>query len=219
MNTKENGNAPTVDATSVKDRREYQIPPELQAELTVPEKSSLRESKKHDGVLYRAFVYAQREGWLVIPVHSVNQNGQCSCGKATCQSKGKHPATRNGLKDGTIDHETIISMFQQHDAESARNVGVVTGRVSGIFVLDIDTKNDGFESLRRLVKANDAFPDTLTVTTGGGGRHFYFRYPEKGSETVTLSDRRASSRGGGPCSPSSGGSSSVESRWMGRRDS
>ncbi|MGH9868606.1 MAG: phage/plasmid primase, P4 family [Candidatus Polarisedimenticolia bacterium] len=60
----------------------------------------------------------------------------------------------------------------------AGNVGVRTGAVSGIFVIDEDPRNGGDVSSLDL-------PDTLMSETGGApaedgrlGRHFYFRYPD-----------------------------------------
>jgi hypothetical protein len=47
------------------------------------------------------------------------------------------------------------------------NIGIVTGKVSGITVVDVDT-----------YKGGDAkkFPPTFTVKTGNGGYHLYYKY-------------------------------------------
>jgi predicted P-loop ATPase len=52
---------------------------------------------------------------------------------------------------------------------------VITGVESGVFVVDIDVKSgvDGYEQLEAL----DELPETLTVRTGSGGAHFYFKHP------------------------------------------
>lgn len=56
-------------------------------------------------------------------------------------------------------------------------IAVVTGTPSGIVVIDVDPRNGGDSNA---VEAT--LPDfTTTVKTGGGGRHFYCRYPEGGS--------------------------------------
>jgi hypothetical protein len=55
------------------------------------------------------------------------------------------------------------------------NVGVVTGRVSGLAVVDIDPRNGGDESLRALESRWGLLPVTPEVRTGGGGRHLWFR--------------------------------------------
>jgi hypothetical protein len=57
------------------------------------------------------------------------------------------------------------------------NLGVVTGRVSGLLVLDVDPDKGGAASLAALEAAHGRLPATLEVATGGGGRHLYFRHP------------------------------------------
>lgn len=54
------------------------------------------------------------------------------------------------------------------------NLAVVTGRISGLAVLDCDPRNRGDESLRALETERGALPDTVEAVTGGGGRHLYF---------------------------------------------
>lgn len=57
------------------------------------------------------------------------------------------------------------------------NVGIVTGAVSGLVVIDIDPHHGGVESIRRVERDHGALPRTVEVETGGGGRHLYFRHP------------------------------------------
>jgi hypothetical protein len=57
------------------------------------------------------------------------------------------------------------------------NVGIVTGAVSGLVVLDVDPEKDGEASLAALEATFGSLPDTLVVRTGGGGRHLYFAHP------------------------------------------
>lgn len=58
------------------------------------------------------------------------------------------------------------------------NIGVLTGDPSGIFVLDIDPGSGGDETLAALLAQHGPLPDTYTVRTGSGGRHFYFTMPD-----------------------------------------
>src|SRR5262245_32630479 len=53
-----------------------------------------------------ALWYAVAFGWSVVPLHGVDAPG-CTCGKENCASPGKHPRTKNGLKDATTDPKTI----------------------------------------------------------------------------------------------------------------
>src|SRR6478609_6714598 len=56
----------------------------------------------------------------------------------------KEPATKRGFCDATTNPETIRRFWRVTD----RNVGIATGAVSGLWVLDIDP--GGEDHLRRL---------------------------------------------------------------------
>lgn len=127
--------------------------------------------------LEAALSYAAR-GWRVIPLHwpKIGASGvaACSCGKATCGSIGKHPLTPNGLKDASADESHVRAWWA---GNPAANVGIVTGSLSGIVVLDVDVKDNGAESLVTLQKNHSVLPPTVEVITGSGGEHRFFRHP------------------------------------------
>lgn len=50
------------------------------------------------------------------------------------------------------------------------NIGIVTGAVSNLVIVDIDPRNGGDESMKQL-----QLPPTYIVKTGGGGWHCYYR--------------------------------------------
>jgi hypothetical protein len=54
-----------------------------------------------------------------------------------------------------------------------RGVGIVTGQVSGVLVLDVDPRNGGLESV-----IGKALPLTPTTQTPSGGLHYYYRLPQ-----------------------------------------
>ena len=114
-----------------------------------------------------ALYYISR-GWRVIPLHKIT-DGKCTCGKVDCSSPGKHPLTANGTKDASIDPEQIRLWFENTDC----NIGVCAGETSGLVVLDIDPAHGGDEALKALPE----LPDTIECTTGGKGRHLYFKHP------------------------------------------
>lgn len=64
------------------------------------------------------------------------------------------------------------------------NVGIVTGRVSGIVVLDVDPRSGGGSALGGLEERWGPLPATLEVRTGGGGRHLWFSSNEELPSTV-----------------------------------
>jgi hypothetical protein len=123
---------------------------------------------------YDAFSYAKL-GWPVFPCHSI-KNGECSCGKPDC-SPGKHPRTDHGFNDATTD---ISQIKQWWELWPDANIAVCTGAKSGIAVLDVDSKNGGLGNLELLESEHGALPETLVAQTGGGGRHYFFSYPENG---------------------------------------
>ena len=59
------------------------------------------------------------------------------------------------------------------------NVGVVTGRVSGIVVLDVDPRSGGGPALGALQERCGTLPATVEVRTGGNGRHLWFSCDEE----------------------------------------
>jgi hypothetical protein len=56
-------------------------------------------------------------------------------------------------------------------------VGIVTGAVSGLAVIDVDVGHGGNETLAELERRNGSLPLTVEAVTGGGGRHIYFLHP------------------------------------------
>ncbi|MEZ5378242.1 MAG: bifunctional DNA primase/polymerase [Acidimicrobiales bacterium] len=114
---------------------------------------------------------AQR-GFEVLPCHAPSSGG-CSCRQPECGSPGKHPRTRNGLYDATVDPSAIRRWWRQWpDA----NLGIRTGAASGLVVIDVDPDHGGLDSMRSLA-AEHAIPKGLRVRTGSGGWHLYFAHP------------------------------------------
>ncbi len=89
--------------------------------------------------------------------------------------RGKIPATPHGFKDAIKDENKVESFFNTH-----KNIAIVTGSVSGIFVVDIDVKDgkQGDKSLGELIMQHGDFPETLISKTWSGGQHIFFRYPK-----------------------------------------
>ena len=113
-------------------------------------------------------------GCPVFPVHSVDEQGRCSCGSPACSSPGKHPRAGHGVKDATTDSVQIHEWWEQWpDA----NIGLATGEVSGIIVLDVDPRHGGDRSLEMLEREYGDLPKTVSTRTGGGGRHIFFKIP------------------------------------------
>lgn len=122
-------------------------------------------------LLEAALNYA-RLGWRVIPLHNVTGNGRCSCGRTDCQSAGKHPRVRDWPAQATADAERIMSWWGRWPGA---NLGVVTGAVSGLVVLDLD----GPAGHAALKERGLRLPPSVMSQTGRGEghNHVFFTHP------------------------------------------
>ena len=121
-------------------------------------------------------------GWHVLLLHDVH-TGKCSCGNPNGKadhdtpegSGGKHPI-------GAAWGASAIAERGQLDAALTANpyanIGILTGQLSGIWVLDIDPRHDGHLRLLELEAQHGPLPYTYTVRTGSGGAHYYFAMPD-----------------------------------------
>lgn len=92
-------------------------------------------------------------------------------------SDGKKPRTPHGYKDATNDPDEIERLWRAHPTA---NIAVATGKLSGVFVLDVDIKGaNGLRTLAELEAANDPLPLTWTTATPSGGKHLWFRQPDR----------------------------------------
>lgn len=83
----------------------------------------------------------------------------------------------HGCLEATTDPVKITSLWEQYpDA----NIGIRMGKISGVFAVNIDPRNNGDISLEILFQEYDEFPDTVMANTGGNGTHYIFKYPESG---------------------------------------
>lgn len=116
-----------------------------------------------------------RRGWPVFPLHWP-ASGRCTCGKADCDSPGKHPLTKRGVHGATLD-EKIIKIWWGKYPDA--NIAIACGEQS-FDVLDIDVKHgiDGKETLIDLEKKHGRVPDTVCQITGSGGVQIMFEHQD-----------------------------------------
>lgn len=100
-------------------------------------------------------MYAEK-GWRVLPIK---------------EGSKAPPLIKNWQLLATDDSNQIREWWAKHPNA---NIGIATGLETGIFVVDIDPKNGGNESLAELLEKN-RLPETLTVRTGSDGRHIFFK--------------------------------------------
>lgn len=122
-----------------------------------------------------ALAYARR-GWAVLPVWSVDSEGQCRCGRHNSEKghkAGKHPHSGlvpNGHLDATTD-EQVIRDWYATDPEAG--IGINLSQ-SGLLALDIDPKNGGWESLAAIEAEHGVLHSECTAVTQANGEHRLF---------------------------------------------
>lgn len=101
-------------------------------------------------ILTFALEYVER-GWPVIP------------------TLGKQPITAwTEYQQRLPTTDQVRAWF---NCQGGYNVAIVTGSCSGLVVVDCDSEEDTTWWMSRFP------PSPLTVATGGGGAHFYYRHP------------------------------------------
>lgn len=114
--------------------------------------------------------------WTIFPLHPIvrGEDGaaRCACSAPVCKAVGKHPAVKwKDLAPGT----QLPPLIGPDGRPSG--LGLVTGRASGVFVVDVD----GPAALDSWKEIAPGMAPTYTVKTPRGW-HFYFAYPTDGTE-------------------------------------
>lgn len=103
--------------------------------------------------------------FTIFPLFGINpaqgeEKATCQCSDPECSRVGKHPSYLWG------------QLVAGQQVRGPAGHGIVTGQKSGIFVVD----TDGWEADEKFRETYDV-PDTFTVATPSGGRHYYFKWP------------------------------------------
>lgn len=99
-------------------------------------------------------------GWHVLPLHP---HAKAPLGRLV----------KTGKDEATSDLAQVLRWWLK---VPNANIGVV-GRPSGLLILDIDDRNDGFATLAELEGELGVLPKTVSAVSGGGGAHLYFEHP------------------------------------------
>lgn len=148
-------------------------------------------------MLEAALLYAGR-GYHVFPVYEALADGSCACRNPSCTSPAKHPKVNNGL-NGASKHPAVIEAWWSpaHYGPTS-NLGVRTGRESGIVVLDLDLHKPGVQQAVEawLGQHGGAWGDPAIARTGSGGLHLYYSYPAI-DENLKIASKKALNDVGG----------------------
>ena len=86
--------------------------------------------------------------------------------------RNKRPACANGFKDASSDPLVVQELWRRWPGEL---IGVPTGAINGLDVLDIDPRHGGHIWLSQ---HRDRLPPTRTHQTRSGGAHLLFRHAD-----------------------------------------
>lgn len=127
--------------------------------------------------LLEAALDYDKRGWRIIPLHRVGgELKACSCNKGlACTSKGKHPKDMKWQESPRL---SVTDIYGYWEDSKPPNLGIATGTISGFWVLDIDPKGGGIDTMAELVQKHGRLPETFVVETGSGGYHYYFTLPD-----------------------------------------
>jgi len=112
------------------------------------------------GSKLQAALYYLRRGWSVFPI---------------AEGTKKQPKISWSAYTTRLPTEKEVRDWWSKWPNS--NIGIITGRVSNLVVVDYDGYKDGAEDLRL---------GNATCTTARGGKHYYYTYPEN---ATTVSNR------------------------------
>jgi P4 family phage/plasmid primase-like protien len=79
---------------------------------------------------------------------------------------------------------TNITIDKLHFNNCNNGLAILTGKINNIMIIDIDN-NEHWYNLLKQNEQNE--PDTVTVITGSGGKHLYFKYSDE-LEVITSKD-------------------------------
>jgi Bifunctional DNA primase/polymerase, N-terminal len=130
-------------------------------------------------LLQAALAYASC-GWPVFPCNPANKRPLV---KGDVNAQGQEIPDTGGVKQASTDPDTIRRWWARWPKAM---IGLATGAVSGVFVVDIDAGFDedtgeAFEACDLLAhlqaELGCELPDTWSTETPRGGRHLFFQFP------------------------------------------
>jgi len=120
-------------------------------------------------MLYHQFIDA---GHRLFGLHPI-VDGKCGCRNKDCKAVGKHPFAASWQHTPLWSNDQILKM--EEAGQFKTGYGVL---VDGLLVIDVDARNGGVKSFKKLLKDIPSLADCgLVVNTGSGGgsQHLYYK--------------------------------------------
>jgi Bifunctional DNA primase/polymerase, N-terminal len=147
-------------------------------------------------------------GFAVVPMHTAQPGGGCSCPDPACPDPGKHPRLRGWQRLATVDPGVAGEWWRRWPQA---NLGLATGR--RFDVLDLDGPQ-GVEALRAVVSITPAEHPGPVARTGGGGWHLLYAPTGLGNRVRLLSGVDWRGRDGLIVAPPSRHTSGTRYTWV-----
>lgn len=116
----------------------------------------------------------RQHGYNVFGLYSITKNNKCACEYPDCKNVGKHPI-RSGWQH-PIEWDDEQWEVGHMAGQFKTGYGVL---MKGLLVVDVDAKNGGVASFKKLMADLPELAECgLVVDTGSGGgsQHWYFKY-------------------------------------------
>ena len=147
-------------------------------------------------------------GFAVVPMHSAQPGGGCTCPVSACSDPGKHPRLHGWQRLATVDPAVVGEWWRRWpDA----NLGLATGRTFD--VLDLDG-TEGVEALCAVVSIAPVEHPGPVARTGGGGWHLLYRPSGLGNRVGLLPGVDWRGQGGLIVAPPSKHASGGRYTWV-----
>lgn len=130
-------------------------------------------------------------GWYIFPLHPII-DGKCGCDIPECPAAGKHPVMANYQHITTWDEEQLSYLTDEHELTGRNQLldGFGVNLAGKLFVIDVDARNGGVDSFKRLcdeigTDLMDLCGFVVRTGSGNGSMHLYFIAPEPPISLVT----------------------------------
>lgn len=153
-------------------------------DATTPEGQKLQED-------IRARYAAQKEELLGVARRYAEAGLSMLClHSAVCNNaikRGKAPTLSLWQKNILSPDELVAELERTYRKEGGANLGIKTGKHSGIVCIDVDTKDGGMAWFQ---ENEDRLGSFILERTGSGGLHLYYRFPRGLDTLATMSAKR-----------------------------
>jgi hypothetical protein len=147
-------------------------------------------------------------GFPVVPMHTAQPGGGCSCPDPGCPDPGKHPRVCGWQRLAAVDPALAGEWWRRWPQA---NLGLATGRRFDVLDLDGD---QGVEALRAALSIAPAEHPGPVARTGGGGWHLLYAPTGLGNRVGLLAGVDWRGRGGLVVAPPSQHVSAHRYRWI-----